>query len=184
MNDASIIGNTNLEIADVEMFALLGQKDCEIFMKDKAIERLNGQFDKIRSALVELEVAKKRVAELEESNRVLTESNNQVAPLIDKSTNLETSNKSLSDMNIKLDTALTEERQKVKIYSSRIAELDRSLKDKDEDISKLVESNQSISIELDTLRLELMQKDVEIGELKNVEYNKGKKGNGRRSTNT
>ena len=103
MQEANVSGNVtnniNIAITDIEMFALLGQKDCEIFVKDKTIERLNIQFEKIKSVLVELETVKKKNSELELSN------------------------KQYSDNNIKLDRALTEERQKLKNAQDEIDKL-------------------------------------------------------------
>ena len=170
MDDASIMGNSVLEVTDVEMFALLGQKDCEIFMKDKALERLQGQFDRMRGLIVELEGARKRVVELEVANKELIDSNTQIAPLTDNTTKLEASNKSLSDMNIKLDTALTEERKKCATVQSEYNILSVQYKE-------LVD-------ELGVIRVELTRKDEEIGELKNGEHVKGKKRSTRRPTNT
>jgi predicted nucleic acid-binding Zn-ribbon protein len=151
MIDANITDNTRLEITDVEMFALLGQKDCEIFMKDKSLERLNGQFEKLKAVIVELETIKK------------------------KNSDLEISNKSLSEQNIKLDQALTEERQKMKASQEEVNKLKG-------EIATIGNINLSIMTELETIKTALSQKETEIGEL-NGKYSKGKKGNIRNTTN-
>jgi hypothetical protein len=57
-----------LEIPEIELFALLGQKDCEILMKDRAIEQLN-------KMLVDFENTKKQNLQLIESNKSLGEQN-------------------------------------------------------------------------------------------------------------
>lgn len=117
--------NTNIEITDIEMFTLLGQKTIEIFMKDKTIEKLLSQIDKVKTLIIELETVKKTNSELD------------------------TSNKSLSEMNIKLDMALTDERHKLKDAIDKCEQL-----------------------------------NIELGGLKNVKYNKSKKGSNRKSTNS
>ena len=148
MEESSMINNTNVEITDVEMFALIGQKDIEIFIKDKTLERLNKQFDKMRNVLVELETANKRVSVLELTNSELNNNINKLSVDSGKYEQLLLSNKSLSEMNIKLDTALTDERHKLKDVTDKCAQLNN-----------------------------------ELGELKNVKYNKSKKRNSNNSTN-
>ena len=151
MLDANITDNTRLEVTDVEMFALLGQKDCEIFMKDKTIERLNGQFEKLKAVIIELETVKKK--------------NNE----------LETSNKSLSDQNIKLDQVLTEERSKVKNLQEEINKLKG-------EIVTVGNMNLTITAELDSVKTALSQKETEVSEL-NGKYGQSKKRNIRNAAN-
>ena len=55
-----------LEIAEVELFALLGQKDCEIFTKDRIIGAL-------KKRLSDIDVIEKQNAELIKSNESLNE---------------------------------------------------------------------------------------------------------------
>ena len=151
MLDANITDNTRLEVTDVEMFALLGQKDCEIFMKDKTIERLNGQIEKLKAVIIELETVKKK--------------NNE----------LETSNKSLSDQNIKLDQVLTEERSKVKNLQEEINKLKG-------EIVTVGNMNLTITAELDSVKTALSQKETEVSEL-NGKYGQSKKRNIRNAAN-
>jgi hypothetical protein len=54
------------EIPEIEIFALLGQKDCEIFMKDKIIEQL-------KKKLADTEPIRQQNLALLESNKSLNE---------------------------------------------------------------------------------------------------------------
>ena len=131
-----------IEISDVELMELLGKKDCEIAMDEKTIENYKTQFEKVKALALELEGLKKGKTELEASN------------------------KSLSDTNIKLDQILTEARKERDMYNTQL-----NIK-KEELIKALSESERrrlefsKQSIELDNMKLDLSKKTSEIQTMK------------------
>jgi hypothetical protein len=96
-----------LEIPEIELFALLGQKDCEILMKDRAIEQL-------KKMLVDFENTKKQNNELIEYNKTLGEQNIKL-------------DKALTEARLELSQAVTELETEVSTLlnsaSSKIGEL-------------------------------------------------------------
>ena len=117
-----------IEIYDKELMELLGKKDVEIAMNEKTIEAYKAQFEKVKALAIEMESLKKTKAELEASN------------------------KSLSDTNIKLDQALTQTRKERDAYKTEIE-------------AKRLELARKIS-ELDTVKLDLSKKTSEIQTIK------------------
>jgi chromosome segregation ATPase len=117
-----------IEISDKELMELLGSKDVEIAMNEKTIEAYKAQFEKVKALAIEMESLKKTKAELE------------------------TSNKSLSDTNIKLDQSLTQARKERDTFKTEIE-------------AKRLELARKIS-ELDTIKLDLSKKTSEIQTIK------------------
>lgn len=85
-----------IEISDNELFELLGRKDCEIYMNEKIIKDYEAKLEKVKELILQMELLKKEKTELENSN------------------------KSLSETNIKLDQALTEARKERDIYKAEL----------------------------------------------------------------
>ena len=119
-----------IEISDKELMELLGKKDCEIAMDEKTIEAYKAQFEKVKALAIEMESLKKTKAELEASN------------------------KSLSDTNIKLDQVLTQTRKERDTFKTEIE-------------AKRLELARKIS-ELDTVKLDLSKKTFELENINKV----------------
>jgi chromosome segregation ATPase len=136
----------NVEISDNELFELLGKKDCEIAMNEKTIEAFKAQMEKVKALIIELETLKKAKIDLEASN------------------------KSLSETNIKLDQALTVVRKERDAFKTEI-EVKRL------ELARKISELENLTAERDSYKLQWEEISTKLDKSKetNVNHRKGKK---------
>jgi chromosome segregation ATPase len=142
-----------IEISDNELFELLGKKDCEIYTNEKTIKAYKIQLDKIKEVILQMELLKKAKIDLE------------------------TSNKSLADTNIKLDQALTEARKERDALKTELqtASYRNGGLIKEKDILKVEIEN--LTVERNSYKLQWEEASTKYDklEVKDVNHRKGKK---------
>lgn len=64
-----------IQLTENELFEIVGRCHIEIFVKDKELAALRGQFEKIKPTLIESEANKTKNVALDSSNKALAEKN-------------------------------------------------------------------------------------------------------------